>query len=105
MPDRVLKLHDKGPDVTEAQELLNRTGAILDPDADFGRGTETAVREFQTALALPATGSIDAKTWEALRLQTEPCPDLPRIPAKKCAISAMPSRSAASQKSRPRYDS
>ena len=47
MPDPLLKLHDKGTDVIEAQGLLNRNGAILDPDGDFGKGTETAVREFQ----------------------------------------------------------
>ena len=54
MPDPLLKLHDKGVDVIEAQGLLNRNGAILDPDGDFGKGTETAVREFQAAAGLPA---------------------------------------------------
>ncbi len=35
MPDRVLRLRDNGADVIEAQDLLNRAGAILEPDGDF----------------------------------------------------------------------
>ena len=77
MPDRVLKLHDNGADVTEAQGLLNRAGAILDPDGSYGSGTETAVREFQTANGLPVTGTIDADTWQKLRGLPEPSPDIP----------------------------
>ena len=75
MPDRELKLHDKGADVAEAQELLNRNGAMLEADGDFGRGTEDAVREFQGAAA--ATGVIDAATWGRLRGLAEPSPDIP----------------------------
>jgi len=77
MPDRVLKLHDNGADVTEAQGLLNRAGAILDPDGSYGGGTETAVREFQAANGLPANGTMDAVTWERLRGLPEPSPDIP----------------------------
>jgi Putative peptidoglycan binding domain len=77
MPDRVLKLHDNGADVIEAQGLLNRAGAILDPDGDYGGGTEAAVREFQTANGLPVTGTIDADTWQRLRGLPEPSPDIP----------------------------
>ena len=77
MPDRVLRLRDKGPDVTEAQGLLNRNGAILDSDGDFGGGTEDAVREFQGAVGVPVTGAIDASTWQRLRSLPEPSPDIP----------------------------
>ncbi len=77
MPDRVLKLHDNGADVTEAQGLLNRAGAILDPDGSYGSGTEAVVREFQTANGLPVTGTIDADTWQKLRGLPEPSPDIP----------------------------
>ncbi len=77
MPDRVLKLHDNGADVIEAQGLLNRAGAILEPDGDYGGGTEAAVREFQAANGLPVTGTIDADTWQRLRGLPEPSPDLP----------------------------
>src|SRR5260370_25154208 len=77
MPDRVLKLHDNGADVTEAQGLLNRAGAILDPDGSYGGGTEAAMREFQAANSLPVTGTIDADTWQRLRGLPEPSPDIP----------------------------
>ena len=77
MPDRVLKLHDNGADVIEAQGLLNRAGAILEPDGDYGGGTEAAVREFQAANGLPVTGTIDADTWQRLSGLPEPSPDLP----------------------------
>jgi peptidoglycan hydrolase-like protein with peptidoglycan-binding domain len=77
MPDPLLKLHDKGTGVIEAQGLLNRNGAILDPDGDFGKGTETAVREFQAAAGLPDSGTIDAATWQRLRALPEPSPDIP----------------------------
>lgn len=77
MPDPLLKLRDKGNDVIEAQELLNRNGAILDPDGDFGKSTETAVREFQTAAGLPDNGIIDAATWQRLHGLPEPSPDIP----------------------------
>jgi GH24 family phage-related lysozyme (muramidase) len=77
MPDRVLTLHDHGADVIDAQELLNRNGAILDPDGDFGSGTEQAVRELQAAAGLPVSGVIDAATWQQLRALPEPSPDIP----------------------------
>ena len=77
MPDRVLKLHDNGADVIEAQGLLNRAGAILDPDGSYGGGTEAVVREFQAANGLPVTGTIDADTWQKLRGLPEPSPDIP----------------------------
>ena len=77
MADPVLKLKDKGPDVAVAQDLLNRNGAILDADGDFGSGTESAVREFQTTARLAVTGVIDAATWQALRSLPEPSPDIP----------------------------
>lgn len=77
MPDRVLKQHDKGADVIEAQGLLNRAGAILNLDGGFGGGTEAAVREFQAASGLPNSGTIDAATWQRLRDLPEPSPDIP----------------------------
>src|ERR1051326_336303 len=77
MADRVLKFGDKGSDVSAAQELLNRNGAILEPDGSFGRGTESAVREFQADSKLSLTGVIDDATWAALRALPEPSPDIP----------------------------
>jgi len=75
----MLKLGDAGPSVLEAQELLNRNGAILDADGSFGNSTENAVREFQAAAApsLQVSGVIDEATWQALRALPEPSPDIP----------------------------
>jgi GH24 family phage-related lysozyme (muramidase) len=78
MADPILKNGDNSPVVAAAQDLLNRNGAILDCDGAFGNGTESAVREFQTAAGLlPATGVIDEATWQALRALPEPSPDIP----------------------------
>jgi len=56
---------------------LNRNGAILDPDGDFGPGTENAVKELQAAHGIPQTGIIDAVTWQTLLQLPEPSPDIP----------------------------
>ena len=79
MADPILKRGDKGPSVIEAQNLLNRNGAILDADGDFGKGTEDAVREFQAVAvpSVPVTGVIDDATWQGLRALPEPSPDIP----------------------------
>ena len=77
MPDRELRINDTGPDVIEAQHLLNRNGAILEPDGAFGGGTAAAVREFQNSRGLPPSATIDAATWGALRELAEPSPDIP----------------------------
>jgi hypothetical protein len=76
MADRLLKRRDSGPDVELAQGLLNRDGALLDEDGDFGRGTEVAVQECQTRRGLPSSGEIDDPTWALLRTLPEPCPGI-----------------------------
>jgi len=73
----VLKRDDKSPDVMEAQALLNRNGAILDPDGSFGGETVDAVREFQALRGIPATGIIDTVTWRELRALPEPSREIP----------------------------
>jgi len=77
MADPVLRPNDNNPSVAEAQDLLNRDGAILDADGSFGPGTASAVREFQGFHHLPLTGIVDAATWQALRALPEPSPDIP----------------------------
>jgi len=68
----LLKRGDCGLDVTEAQNFLNRDGAILDPDGSFGGSTEDAIREFQATHSIPVTGIVDAVTWRGLRTLQEP---------------------------------
>jgi GH24 family phage-related lysozyme (muramidase) len=79
MAETILRRGDSGDDVITAQNLLNRNGAILDSDGVFGKGTEDAVREFQsgTVPPLPITGVIDDPTWRGLRALLEPSPDIP----------------------------
>src|SRR4051794_27103981 len=77
MPDRNLTLHDKGGDVAEAQELLNRGGALLEADGTFGAATAFALREFRAAAGMTDIGVIDAACWQRLRAQPEPSPDIP----------------------------
>jgi hypothetical protein len=55
-----------GPPVGKLQTLLNRHGAHLRNDHQFGASTEQAVKAFQQKHHLAATGVVDAKTWHAL---------------------------------------
>ncbi len=77
MPDPILARGDAGPEVALAQDLLNRGGALLEPDGDFGPATARAVAEFRTAAGLLPTGLIDAEAWALLRALPEPSPDMP----------------------------
>src|SRR3546814_18096232 len=52
-----------GVEVQILQHRLNRIGALLDCDGDFGSVTEGAVKEAQQRAGLPATGIADAATW------------------------------------------
>ena len=57
----------RGPGVQLLQLGLSRAG--YQPgriDGSFGKGTENALRQFQQAQGLPATGRSDAATWQAM---------------------------------------
>lgn len=70
-------LMDRELGVIEMQSLLDRDGALLEIDGEFGHGTLLAVREFQTYAGLPVTGRVDAATLGALRALPEASPDVP----------------------------
>jgi hypothetical protein len=57
-----------------AQEHLQAAGQPVVVDGAFGSGTETAVKNFQTASGLPATGEIDTATWRMLTDRFDPVP-------------------------------
>jgi hypothetical protein len=61
----------KGDLVVWAQRHLQAAGASIAADGDFGSGTQAAVRSFQSAKGLAASGQIDTATWRAL-LDYEP---------------------------------
>jgi len=67
----------KGAEVEALQDLLNRVGALLVCDGDFGGGTEAAVKEAQQLAGLPVTGIVDPATWAWLESQPEPSDLLP----------------------------
>jgi N-acetyl-anhydromuramyl-L-alanine amidase AmpD len=52
--------------VKTIQYFLRYHGATVTADGAFGAGTETAVKNFQSARGLTADGIVGAATWEAL---------------------------------------
>lgn len=93
MADSTLKLRDSGPEVALAQDLLNRSGAILVEDGDFGQGTATAVREFRALQGLPDSSDIDAQVWTLLRGLPLPSQDIPTKAVAFIAREEVSSRS------------
>lgn len=55
-----------GNAVKAVQALLNCHGQHLEVDGIFGTLTQTALIIFQDEKKIPATGTCDAITWEAL---------------------------------------
>ena len=71
-----LNRFDKGDAVFELQTQLNKVGAMLNADGDFGSGTERGVRYAQDFADLPQTGTADTELWEWLDAQPDPSADL-----------------------------
>ena len=63
---------DSGEDVKHLQSWLNRVGAMLVADGDFGAGTERGVRYAQDIAGQPNTGTADNNLWSWLASQPEP---------------------------------
>lgn len=63
VPCPLLQLGSAGPLVVLWQVRVNAT---LKPDGLFGAQTEQATRAWQARLGLPATGQVDAASWERL---------------------------------------
>ena len=71
--DMVLQKGDNGAEVQWVQEALNRVcGTSLKVDGDFGKKTESALRDFQTQNGLTVSGTADAETVQALRKMLAP---------------------------------
>ncbi len=67
---------DRGSEVITLQSYLNRTGAMLIADGDFGRATERGVRYAQDIAEMSNTGTADERLWSWLESQPEPFPAL-----------------------------
>ncbi|WP_234467434.1 serine/threonine-protein kinase [Streptomyces sp. MBT62] len=64
------RLGDSGKRVLQVQCVLTKRGYDIGStgvDGDFGAGTESAVRSFQSDRLLDADGIVDHETWLALR--------------------------------------
>jgi len=67
--DDVLKIGDKGLQVTYWQKALLKAGYTLPrfgADSDFGGETEAATKAFQSKLVIPATGMVDTLTFATM---------------------------------------
>lgn len=71
-----LKRGSRGEDVRRLQHGLNRVGAMLVADGDFGSGTERGVRYAQDAAGLTVNGTADESLWSWLEDQDDPYPPL-----------------------------
>lgn len=71
----------RGTAVTEAQQLLNRYGAGLAVDGQFGTLTKTAVMNFQRAQGIAVDGIIGPVTWSRLLSSQTVTPAIPPTPA------------------------
>lgn len=67
---------DRGEAVKMLQTLLNRVGAMLKVDGDFGSGTERGVRYVQDIAGLANTGTVNNKLWDWVESKPTPYPPL-----------------------------
>ncbi|MFB5192643.1 GH25 family lysozyme [Alicyclobacillus fastidiosus] len=80
MSNPTVQLNSTGAAVETLQKDLNTLGAnpVLTVDGDFGAGTQTAVKAFQSAHGLTVDGVVGPATWAAieaaLQSKTTPSP-------------------------------
>jgi peptidoglycan hydrolase-like protein with peptidoglycan-binding domain len=72
--DDYLRVGSTGDRVATLQHRLNRLGADLVIDGDFGPLTDTAVRGFQAGHGLEVDGVVGPLTWQAI---ADAVPELP----------------------------
>ncbi|NYF98529.1 peptidoglycan-binding domain-containing protein [Janibacter cremeus] len=58
--------------VAGAQHLLRHAGHAIVADGIFGPATESAVRDVQATVGLPATGEVDPDTWAQVVVPARP---------------------------------
>jgi hypothetical protein len=71
------RLGSRGEEVKRIQSALAEKGFYLGPvDGDFGGGTESAVKAFQSASGLDVDGDVGPITWNALFAESIPEPEV-----------------------------
>lgn len=76
MSNPTLQRHTVSDAVALLQSELNKVGAMLSVDSDFGPGTERGVRYAQALAGLPVTGIADEQLWIWLASRPAPFPRL-----------------------------
>ncbi|MFB5189066.1 GH25 family lysozyme [Alicyclobacillus fastidiosus] len=94
MSNPTVQLNSTGAAVETLQKDLNTLGAnpALTVDGDFGAGTQTAVKAFQSAHGLTVDGVVGPATWAAIAaaLQPKTTPDpSPTYPSEKIQINGV----------------
>lgn len=67
-PSCTLRIGMKGFRTLKLQQALNARGASLATDGDYGSATSSAVKAYQAAQGIPATGQADLATLHLLNL-------------------------------------
>lgn len=70
---KTLKLHDRGPKVRKASELLAKHGSSIKPTDEFTIAMRSAVKAFQKKHGLELTCEVDKPTWKALKKKHKNC--------------------------------
>jgi peptidoglycan hydrolase-like protein with peptidoglycan-binding domain len=78
----MLREGDSGDAVRKLQEALNKSGAKLDVDGQFGPLTRGAVQAYQTKHNLEVDGIVGPQTWGSLAKTQQQTPAQPTTPAQ-----------------------
>ncbi|MDQ0858863.1 peptidoglycan-binding protein [Bacillus sp. V2I10] len=65
-PGYVVKIGDRGINVTKIQARLNDAGGSIKVDGIFGPNTQQKVKEFQKKFGLKVDGIVGPETWDIL---------------------------------------
>ncbi|WP_330456248.1 TIGR03767 family metallophosphoesterase [Streptomyces sp. NBC_00820] len=84
----VVQQGQSGERVRTLQYLLNARGAALTVDGVFGTATASALRAFQSRIALAAGGVAAAPTWQALALTVQQGSTGPAVSAAQSQLKA-----------------
>jgi len=94
VPGLPLAAGHRGHMVAAVQQRLNavlglRGAQRLNRVGQFGESTRRRIRQFQRANAMPATGRVDALTWQALGLAADPEAGTLRVGTRHPAVKRL----------------